>query len=169
MRKCRAFARHYTSAELKKLCSLRRRPNEVQRRRGLDGLPLQWGHVAYLFTVADKSERAELQQLAADQAWTAPELYAEIRRRGGKPKRHGGRPVKLPTSATACVRQIITEASPWLRRCNAFQKSVNTWKLPRNADRELAANAATTLNQLARSAEKLAKALKCVCLRRPLK
>jgi hypothetical protein len=144
MRKARAFARLYVL----------RRPN---------GLPLQWGHVSFLLCVADKSLRTELQQRAADEGWNSPELYAEIRRRQrGGPRRKGGRPVKVPTTPTACFRQIITEGQPWKRRCESLQKVVVKWKLKRAADRAMAVEAAAILEQLAQAAAVLAKRLKQV-------
>ena len=150
MRKARAFARLYSKREFNELCSLRR-PN---------GLPLQWGHVTFLLTVVDKPLRTDLQRRAAEEGWTAPELYSDIRRRqSGGPRRQGGRPVKVPATPTACLRQILTEGGPWLRRCQIMQKSLAGMRLGRKADRDLAVEAADILRTLARHAQVLAKLL----------
>jgi hypothetical protein len=149
-RKVRAFGRLYSQKELKELCSLYR-PN---------GLPLQWGHVTFLLTVADKATRATLQRRAAAEGWTAPVLYAEIRRRHlGGSSRKGGRPVKVPSTPTACLRQIITEGQPWLKRCESMRDALADMKLKRKGDRDMAVEAAALLRNLARHAGMLAKEL----------
>ena len=113
MRQACRFAKLYASEkDLKELCALRR-PN---------GLPLQWGHVPLLLTVKDQSERREFQQRAADEGWTAPQLYAEIRRsRGVSTNSHAGRPVNKPTSPESCLRRIIADAKPWIRQCQEME------------------------------------------------
>jgi hypothetical protein len=78
--KARAFARHYTQRELEALCRLRRP----------DGLPLNWAYVPYLLTVKDKRQRAQFEKQAAKIGWTAPELYAEIRRKLPTQRKPGG-------------------------------------------------------------------------------
>jgi hypothetical protein len=145
MRKARAFAREYTENELAKLCALRR-PN---------GLPLQWGYIPYLLTVADKRHRKELQQTVAREGWSPAELHAEIRLKQGGHVSRGGRPVKRPGSAKACFVQIITECRPWIRRFQEMRKSLGT-RRPR-PDQRLAREATKVLRDLAGHAQSLSK------------
>ena len=91
LRKIRQFADQYDKNDLEELCQLRKP----------DGLPLHWGYILYLLTLpwkpkAAKRRRSRLQAEAARDGWTAPELYAEIKRRFPEQRRGsvGGRPRK---------------------------------------------------------------------------
>ena len=148
MRKARAFARLYSTKELDQLCALRR-PS---------GLPLQLGHVLYLLTVEDKKARTALQRQAATEGWTSPELYAEIRRhhRGG-PRRQGGRPVRVPGNVAGCLRKIVVDGGPWLRRTEEVLGSVKA--VSSKDERALAGETAETLHKIAEQAAGFAKSL----------
>ena len=107
--------------ELEELCQLRK-PEP-------DGLPLNWGaYVIQLLRIPDAKIRKRLQERAAKEGWTGPELRAvisEILAKTSSTKlrskqRQGGRKFKRPGSPEALLSQLIMEAEYWNRR---FEKS----------------------------------------------
>lgn len=108
VRKLKTFARAYSDEELDQLCALRR-PN---------GLPLHWGYVNYLLAAESrggKKARRKFEKLAAANGWTAPQMYAAIRREHGYQQGHG-RSMLLPTDLETAVRQVADEGRAWCRR-----------------------------------------------------
>lgn len=151
--KARAFARLYTQRELNALCGLRRP----------DDLPLNWAYVPYLLTVKDKRQRAQFEKQAAKRGWTAPELYAEIRRKRPNERKAagGGRPPKPTKVAGAGLSWIIQQSNTWIRYCNAIRPALVDLKFgrqPQRAHKEVESSI-SVLHQLAQSAEGLATSL----------
>lgn len=110
LRKERLFAELYRNeTQLDELLCLRR-PN---------GMPLHWGHVVYLITVADAKARRTFQNAAAKEGWSAPELREAIKQARGTDPAPGGRPQKIPASAERRLRLMIAETDRWLGRYRA--------------------------------------------------
>jgi|GEM_PF-6833726 len=103
IRKARAFAAQYTLDELEELCALRRP----------DGSSFHWGYVPYLLTIPwgsarERKVRSSLQRKAARNGWTAPEFYAEIKKRfpGNRREGVGGRAAKLPIDPATLLGEV---------------------------------------------------------------
>ena len=125
-------------------------------------MPLNWAYVPYLLTVKDKQKRAEFQKQAAKKGWTAPELYAEIRRKlPTQRKPGGGRPPKRTKVAGSGLSRIIQESKTWLRYCEAIRPALVDLKFGRQPKRayEEVEKAISALHKVAQSAEGLATCL----------
>lgn len=118
VRKLRAFARAYNARELSELCALRR-PN---------GLPLHWGYVIYLLAAAAAAEaqgkngkevRSHFAREVESHGWTAPQLYAAIRKKLGLRPGHG-RKMSLPLAVMDAARQVENEGKTWSKRLKLF-------------------------------------------------
>ena len=122
--KCRQFADHYTPAEFKELCKLRRP----------DGKPIGWGHVTKLLTVpqADKALRKKLQTKAAKEGWTARHLNDQIQGNYDSEWSGMGRRWSLPTSEEQALRLISQRSQQWLRWYDGLDnaKEVSVKDLP---------------------------------------
>ena len=139
--RARAFARRYTPKDLKELCRLRRP----------DGLPLHIGYLHFLLSVQDTQERQEIQRLAAAQGWTAPALYAEIRRRNPKRRCNHGRTMKKPATPQAGLQQLLAEGEFWRRRCQVVMDAMRTARMGQQL-RQDAKGAAEAMRELAKEA-----------------
>ena len=150
--KARAFARLYTQSELDALC----------RRRRPDDLPLNWAYVPYLLTVKDKRQRAQFEMQAAKLGWTAPELYAEIRRKlPTQRKPGGGWPPNRPRISGSGLSRIIQESKTWLRYCEAIRPALTARRREKGLQRDIEKReqAIIELRRVARSAEEVANSL----------
>ena len=106
LRKQRQFAKLYSKSEFNELCRLRRS----------DGMPLHWGHVVFLITVADKKNRQRLQHQAVQEDWAAQELLQKIQSNITPDSIRGGRTLRKPMSRQSQLLQIREETRMWLRR-----------------------------------------------------
>lgn len=73
--KAKQFAARYSASDLRELCKLRR-PSSV---RSAEELPLSWGHVVHLLSIADHDQRTEIQKKAAAEDWSSEELAERIK------------------------------------------------------------------------------------------
>ena len=150
--KAKDFARKYTDAEVEALFRLRR-PS---------GLPLHWGHIWFLLTLpcaahADKRRRRELQQKAASDDWTAPELYREIKRRVRSNRRWasegrgvGGRKRKGEPGSPEYIQSLVDLAGRLTRALEQFNHNA---KRSRRSTRAIGSSL-TSLDQAVRRVKK---------------
>ncbi len=113
MRKFKAFARHYSAADLEVLCR-GRRPN---------GLPLHWGYVPILLAIEGKhgtGQRRKFQKLALENGWTVPEFRLAVREQLGI-SGHGRTP-KLPESMHEGVQGLVETLDFLCRRCEKLME-----------------------------------------------
>ncbi len=113
MRKIKAFARHFSQADLNELCR-GRRPNL---------LPLHWGFVPYLLAIESKhgiAARKKFQKLAIREGWSVPRLYREVRGRLGM-KGHG-RPFNVPDNLEDGLQRLGEDLELLLRRCKKLKE-----------------------------------------------
>jgi hypothetical protein len=150
LRKDRRFARSYTEAELDELLGLRR-PN---------GLPLHWGHVIYLITIAHKPERRRIQKQAAKEGWSAPKLYSVLQEKFADGEGRGGRPVKVPPSTDGKLRLMLDETDRWLKRAEAVFGDTGKNFTSEETLTELSATLSKGLKRMAAVSARLGRTLK---------
>jgi len=122
IRKLKAFARHYSQADLDELCC---------GRRSRDQLPLHWGYVSVLLAIEGKhgvKTRKRFQRLALREGWTVPRLYREVRQRLGVSGH--GRPMTEPQDVEDGLRMLTENLELLLRRCDKVKDLAKT-----NSDR----------------------------------
>jgi hypothetical protein len=120
------------------------------------------GYVPYLLTVKDKQKRAQFERQAEKMGWTAPELYAEIRRKlPTQRKPGGGRPPNRTKVTGSGLSRMIQESRTWLRYSEATRPALVDFKFGRQPQRayEEVAKAISALPEVAQSAEGLATCL----------
>ncbi len=151
LRKARTFAARYSAEDLDELCDLRRNDSE---------LPLHWGHVQYLITVANKRARSQFAKQAAKNSWTAPQLYAEIRRHRKKPSGvGGGREINIPEEPIDCLRDIASRVEPWRRRCEQYSAKLTALGPKAKSVTSLLDEIAEKLGELKKTASRRAAGL----------
>jgi len=113
MRKMKAFARHFSQADLDELCR-RRRPN---------GLPIHWGFIPYLLAIESKHgvvTRKRFQNLAISEGWSVPRLNREIRERLGVSGH--GRAVDVPDDLEDGLQRLAEDLELFGRRCEKLKE-----------------------------------------------
>jgi hypothetical protein len=113
LRKEKKFAERYSREEFDELCGV-----------GRNGRSLHWGHVIYLILIKDGEQRRDLQQQAAEQGWSAPEMRRQVSRlrssqnssEGDSQASPGGRPLRVYATVGAAMEELIEQTRIWVRR-----------------------------------------------------
>lgn len=119
----------------------------------------------YLLGVDDRGERRKLEQQAAENGWTAPELNDAIPDKFRHKTQPGhGRPLRKPRSPAAALRQLRSEADVLVRRAELVVREM-TPVSEHGLDKELRKQVRATadqLDELVKSARGAAKELRAM-------
>ncbi len=117
LRKIRAFAEHFTDADLEMLCR-GRRPN---------GLPLHWGYIPILLgieTKRSKKDRKRFQREAIKYGWSVAQLRRVVRQEIGF-KGHG-RTIGVPEDLEAGLQDLGESVDFLKRRCDVLMHAAQS-------------------------------------------